>query len=228
MSRFLYFAGLCLILFSLQSVRADVWGRLSFDFENVIPVLSFQCLSGQNITFVRLEAWYQTLVPTLGPNAANAAAGGFPGVGLQIYLTPTFQGNEPASLVVKTLKDYVTDQSIHYSALWIGVLSGSPSQWYDDATKNQQYMVEFVKACNDAGVKWGVFTRNDFWEDVFGSEQWTDPILNGSNLCYLGYDANPNYNDFVQFGAWNSPHIKFFWNDEQTDCSTTSGKFWHP
>ena len=91
-----------------------------------------------------------------------------------------------------------------YGMLWLDI--EGTQYWGSDQAANVNFIQAMADEGKKKGVTLGVYTSQSQWTPITGNAK----ILGDLPLWYPHYQSppQPNYSDFVPFGAWSKPAIK--------------------
>jgi Glycosyl hydrolases family 25 len=126
---------------------------------------------------------------------ANAVAAGVPDIG--VYHFPVVTAKTAQDQITETL-DFLTQNSINYSTLWIDVEGDT---WHEDTAKNVEHIDGLVQAVIAGGGRPGIYTGSDQWRNITGNSTQFQ-------TCPLYWSSHgKSYTGPRVIGGWAAPTI---------------------
>ena len=128
----------------------------------------------------------------------------------------------------------LTQGGVSIDTLWLDIersdktcdSTQSCGDWSSDHSINQDFITSLISEGAALGIKMGVYTNKNNWEEIVGSD-WTYAASKGLGLWYAHYDNNPSFDDFQAFGGWQTPTIKQYLGDKSS-CGVDLDYNWRP
>jgi len=153
----------------------------------------------------------------------NAKSAGIGARDAYIFPCPTCAASG-ASQVTTTVNNLKACSGTPWSGfLWLDI--EGTTYWSTSTTTNRQFFESMVSGCTSTGIKCGVYTANTQWNPIMGT-------YNGGSSMRLWYPRyqnppQPNFNEYVAFGGWNTPFAKQYVGDT-TLCGVGADLNWTP
>jgi len=166
----------------------------------------FTCLSSQqNVTLSILEIWDET--GTLNKDflldyiySKDAKIQNFDAV---VMVNDTFAAEDVCNGVAKALP------ASFNGTVWLNV-ENKNGLWSRDIDARIPYLEDLTKACQNHGLKPGVYSSADVWSTLMGSQGAGSDTLKALPVWYFNDNGSADFSDFeyAGFGTWDSPQMK--------------------
>uniref|UniRef100_A0A914VU31 Lysozyme n=1 Tax=Plectus sambesii TaxID=2011161 RepID=A0A914VU31_9BILA len=180
------------------------------DISAAISTATFSCLktAGYQTAFVRVYTKKGSPDPNGATNLHNANTAS---LYTEVYIEPQPSSGKSGAQQLDEALSFVSSGGIFVKSAWLQVTS--PIDWSNNNVQaNINLIQSFIDQARVRNIGFGIYTSPYDWQQITGG--WTG-VAGFVNLWYwhvTGYGKNgttpANFNDFVSFGAWNTPVVK--------------------
>ncbi|CAL6112159.1 Glycosyl_hydrolase family 25 protein [Hexamita inflata] len=182
-------------------------------YQGAVSQDTFNCLYNNGYRFAIIQA---QIGSTFNNNAISdywrAKQAGIEYV--DFYIFPT-TAKDARGQVRDTINRLISE-GVMAGMVWLDV--ESIELFFDDWSTNQWYISTMLDEMSSilGANRVGVYSNWNQWQSIVG---WNWTGASGHQLWYPHYDNWQSFDDFQNFGGWNSPSIKQYQGD-QNECGT--------
>ena len=198
-------------IYLLSFILVLASANLGIDLSNYPfpPLLSLSCLSSQGTSLLMFEIYDDqgSIRKDFLMNYLAAKGANIQNVDAVIRVNDAFAPKDVCNAVAHALPGQFNGK------VWLDV-ANKQNRWSLSMPERIPYLENLIKSCQNHGLKAGVYSNTEDWNNVMGSLKAGSDILRAVPLWYANPDiyAQDNFEDwsYVGFGTWETPTMKTY------------------